>query len=65
MGDGHCGSSLRNPECPVTLFNEIAETVCDWSSDLGDTFYHSSEIVEQCLNVAISREEKWAKGGVR
>ena len=56
-------SILSNPECPVLLFNDIAETVCDWSSDLGGTFYHSPDVLERCINAHIAREEKRTRGG--
>jgi hypothetical protein len=57
-------SILKNPECPVDLFNDVAEAVCDWSSDLGDEFYHSPEMIERSLNARLTREEK-RKGGAR
>jgi hypothetical protein len=51
-------SILNNPECPAVLFNDIADSITEMSSDLGDEFYHSPEIIERGLNAHIAKEEK-------
>jgi hypothetical protein len=52
-------SVLRNPECPVMLFNDIADRVTDMSSDLN---WYSAEQIERSLNAHIQKEAA-RKGG--
>jgi hypothetical protein len=54
-------SIMANPETPSTLYNEIADCLCDMSSEID---YNAPEMIERCISAHISREEK-RKGGTR
>lgn len=60
----HIAAILANPETPTILYNDIAESLTTMSSEIGDDFWHSPEMIERDLNAYIASEEK-RKGGVR
>lgn len=57
---------MANPETPAALYNDIGEFVCAMSSEIGNDYWHSPEMLERSLNAYIACEEKRTqKGGAR
>jgi hypothetical protein len=50
---------ISNPETPVLLYNEIADVLCDMSSDIN---YHTPEMIERTIAAHVEREAKRAGG---
>jgi hypothetical protein len=57
-------SILANPECPVDLYNDIAENVVNWSTDYCNLVNETPEYIHNCLEAHLATEEK-RKGGTR
>jgi hypothetical protein len=55
-------SILRNPECPTTLYNDLADSVTELSSSLPDDFWYSPEVIWRSLNAYVEEEAR-RKGG--
>ncbi len=53
---------LKNPETPSSLYNGIADAVCDLSEGVD---FHTPEMIEACLVAYELREQKRTKGGAR
>ncbi len=52
---------LANPETPVSLYNDIADSITEMSSEID---YNSAEMIERSITAHIVKEEK-RKGGAR
>ncbi len=55
----HISAILEHPETPDALYNDIAERISDFSSDVD---YHTPEMIERSLVAYASRESR-RKGG--
>jgi hypothetical protein len=58
----HVAAILNNPATPVTLYNAIAEELCDMSSEID---YNTPEMIARSIAAYERREEKRQKGGAR
>jgi hypothetical protein len=58
----HLAAVLANPETPVMLYNDIAESLSDMSSDIN---YDTAEMIERSLTAHVAKEEKRQKGSAR
>jgi hypothetical protein len=48
-------SILANPETPTVLYNDIADSITDMSSEID---YNSAEMIERSVNAYFAKEEK-------
>lgn len=48
-------SILANPETPATLYNAIADELCEFSEAIN---YNTAEMIERSLNAYCEKEEK-------
>jgi hypothetical protein len=57
---------MANPETPAILYNDLADSITEMSSDLKDDFWHSPEQIERSINAHLATEAKrTGKGGVK
>jgi hypothetical protein len=54
-------SILANPETPTVIYNDIANSITDMSSEID---YNTAEMIERSVNAYFAKEEK-RKGGAR
>lgn len=61
-------SILFNPECPVELFNDIADNCTAWQEardNADDAGWRRAPFIRECLEAYQRQEEKRTKGGAQ